>query len=507
MDWAFLCNNISAILLCIGLPSIAYVATLAIYRLWFHPLSSFPGPRLAAVSGWYEAYYDSYQGGTYVKQYPRFHEKFGPVVRTSPGHLHVNQPKFYKEVFDLRSEYYKEPWFYKALGIGNSLVAIIDPADHKRHRMILNPLFAKKNVSRFSPIVAGVIAEAIRIMGAKLENRTPLDLTLLLRRCSMEIATRALFDRSQDLLKSDGGHPTALNQLRVYIESSGIIKHFPFLKHLAHVLPVQLGQGILPGLAHWKAECRKWMHEVAARHEEGKYQTDSGSTTIFDLLLKSNQEKAFQRPSEKEIVDSGFLFLLAGTDSTAYTISCSMFYILNDQKVAENLKAELKEVPQHVLGRFDYEAIADLPYMTAVIKESLRLSTAVPGNLPRVVPPGGVVVDGRFIPGGTAVSVTIRVINDNPDIFPDPSRFIPERWLGEGGKKLEKWNVSFSQGTRRCIGMNMAYLEMYMIIATFLTVFDFSLYQSDKDSMDWVDKGLAVTKRPLRVEVERRLVN
>jgi len=83
--------------------------------------------------------------------------------------------------------------------------------------------------------------------------------------------------------------------------------------------------------------------------------------------------------------------------------------------------------------------------------------------------------------------------------------FLPERWLGEEGKRLEKWNVSFSQGTRRCIGMNIAYLEMYMIIATLLTTFELSLHKTDSKSMDWLDKGLAVTKQPVQVMVDGKL--
>lgn len=106
----------------------------------------------------------------------------------------------------------------------------------------------------------------------------------------------------------------------------------------------------------------------------------------------------------------------------------------------------------------------------AVVKESLRLSTPVPGITPRVVPPSGVTVQGHFIPGGvseliyiyvytranqtykTIVSMTHRSIHDNAELFPNPEAFDPWRWLGDQGKTLERWQVAFSKGSRQCVG-------------------------------------------------------
>ena len=83
-------------------------------RLFFHPLSKFPGPYVAACSRWYEFYFDVIKHGTWVKQFPRLHKKYGdsnlsssgnipliislgPIVRVSPEHLHINEPEFYRE--------------------------------------------------------------------------------------------------------------------------------------------------------------------------------------------------------------------------------------------------------------------------------------------------------------------------------------------------------------------------------------------------------------------------
>lgn len=73
-----------------------YVAVKTIYRLTFHPLSSFPGPKLAAVTSLYTAYYDIFQSGV-VKLFPELHEKYGPIIRLQPSHLHVADLEGYNQ--------------------------------------------------------------------------------------------------------------------------------------------------------------------------------------------------------------------------------------------------------------------------------------------------------------------------------------------------------------------------------------------------------------------------
>jgi hypothetical protein len=77
--------------------SVAYVCYLVIYRLFFHPLRKIPGPKFAAATYWYEFYQDVILQGHYVKEYPRLHEQYGPIVRVSPDRVHVNDPSYYHE--------------------------------------------------------------------------------------------------------------------------------------------------------------------------------------------------------------------------------------------------------------------------------------------------------------------------------------------------------------------------------------------------------------------------
>jgi cytochrome P450 len=89
-----------------------------------------------------------------------------------------------------------------------------------------------------------------------------------------------------------------------------------------------------------------------------------------------------------------------------------------------------------------------------VIKEALRLSFGVIGRLPRVVPHPGETFSGYFVPGGTIVGMSSWLMHRNPDVFPDPMKFDPDRWLNhEDFRRLERHMVPFGRGARQCVGM------------------------------------------------------
>ncbi|KAJ5681311.1 elymoclavine monooxygenase [Penicillium maclennaniae] len=152
---------------------------------------------------------------------------------------------------------------------------------------------------------------------------------------------------------------------------------------------------------------------------------------------------------------------------------------------------------------FDYYAELDAGPETAgaVLKETMRLSTAVPGNLPRLVPPGGVTVGSVYLPEGTVVSSSHLSIIHNETIFYDPYEFKPERWLGDEGKELEKWHVGFSRGPRRCIGSSLAYLELSCVTAYVFSRFKMTLFETNESSMQWVDRISARNKKDVQVRI------
>lgn len=78
---------------------LCYTITLLTYRLVFSPLAKFPGPKIAAASGWYEFYHDCWRNGKYIFEIERLHKIYGPIVRINPWELSIHDPEFYKELY------------------------------------------------------------------------------------------------------------------------------------------------------------------------------------------------------------------------------------------------------------------------------------------------------------------------------------------------------------------------------------------------------------------------
>lgn len=106
-------------------------------------------------------------------------------------------------------------------------------------------------------------------------------------------------------------------------------------------------------------------------------QPDTGeTTTVFDLMLQPNEAKNYYVPNRDELEDEAFLFLLAGTDSTAYTLQCATYYILSHEEVLRRLRTEIDAVPSSCDELQMWKIMAGLPYLV-----SSRLSRSSQGAL------------------------------------------------------------------------------------------------------------------------------
>lgn len=188
-----------------------------------------------------------------------------------------------------------------------------------------------------------------------------------------------------------------------------------------------------------------------------------------------------------------------------------LFQILRNPQIHTRLLAELKAAIPSPTGTGSFLQLEKLPYLSAVIKESLRYTSAAASRTPRLVPPGGVTLpDGRHIPAGTRVGMAIYHVHYNEDLFPDARSFVPERWIMEESghdeetmKRMQRFFVPFSKGTRSCLGVNLAYMELYLIMAHLVRRFDFATDTTDED-MRWDDMIVAKFWGDFLVRAKRR---
>ncbi|KAE8313510.1 putative cytochrome P450 [Aspergillus transmontanensis] len=464
---------------------VLYLLCLGIYRLFFHPLAQYPGPKIAALTVWYEFYYDAIQRGRYTFQIQRMHEKYGPIVRISPNELHVNDPAFIDDLYagggKKRDKY---PYFSAQFGIPDSVFGTPGHDLHRLRRGALNRFFSKASVTKLEPI----IHRAIEKLVAQLEHHhagtsSPVTMTMAFSCMTTDIVTEYAFAKSYGFLDSPTFEPNFHRAIIAGSDMGPWIKQFPWLISLMNKLPQTIVTRINPEATvyvQFQEDIRRQIRQAQDRIASGEKPTDGGLTrTIFHELLTGDlpeQEKRLER-----LWQEGQIVVGAGTETTAWTLSATLYYLLENTAVLTKLQEELNTAIADPSERVSWSRLEQLPYLSAVICEGLRLSYGVSTRLQRINPLGPFrfttqVSDGMggsrcmeyVIPLGTPVGMTATLIHAHSELFPDPYTFKPERWLDENGMRhhnLDGYLLSFSRGSRQCLGINLAYAELYMGIA------------------------------------------
>lgn len=184
--------------------------------------------------------------------------------------------------------------------------------------------------------------------------------------------------------------------------------------------------------------------------------------------------------------------LAAGSDTTAVSLRSIFWLSLRHPHVYARLEAEVLAAAFSKMPA-PYAETRRLPYLEAVTRECLRY---LPGNCfaqERYVPAGGLTLpDGSHVPQGTAIGFNAYVLHRNKEVWgPDAEDFVPERWLPAEGEsndafeaRLQAMNnadLSFSAGSRKCIGMNLGKMEVSKSVATLIKLFAFELADPSKD--------------------------
>ena len=176
--------------------------------------------------------------------------------------------------------------------------------------------------------------------------------------------------------------------------------------------------------------------------------------TIFHQLLNANAAEGHVVPNVEDLTDEAFTILTAAADTSGHAMAIITYYVVSNPDVYRTLTAELKNAFPDDTTNLEYLELEKLPYLTAVIKEGLRLAYGVPGRLPRMVETPDATFNGYTVPHGTIVGMSSWMMHRDPRIWAQPVKFVPDRWLDHTkAKKLEKYLVPFTRGSRQCIGM------------------------------------------------------
>ncbi|XP_053671495.1 cytochrome P450 4d2-like [Anopheles nili] len=207
---------------------------------------------------------------------------------------------------------------------------------------------------------------------------------------------------------------------------------------------------------------------VRTRDEENR----TCKMTFLDLLLETRFDG--QPIPDKDIRGEVDTFMFAGHETVTSCMSFLLYFISRDETVQQRLYDEIVSIfgdsrDAHSV-RPTYASLQDLKYMEQVIKETLRISPSVP--MIGRTSAEDMVIDGVPIPPGTDIMLNIYVMQNDPDYYPEPDRFRPERFADDGAEQQKAFSyLPFSLGVRSCIGQRFAILEMKTMLVKLLTRF------------------------------------
>lgn len=276
-----------------------------------------------------------------------------------------------------------------------------------------------------------------------------------------------------DMGKDEAGIFRAIDLRNAYATYVGI---YPYLNNL--IFPWMPKTG---GFAYVINFTASQIGKKIKRLKDPKLSSTDGPPDFVSKLLVRHEEdpEKLTKADIQMICQSN---IAAGSDTTAISLSNIMYFLMKNPDSLERLRKEIDDAAlnKHISDPVTFkEAQEHLPFLQAVIKEALRLHSAVGLGLQRMVPESGAEIAGQRFPSGTTVGVNAWVSHRNKATFgEDANKWRPERWLEAGGKELESHLLAFGMGSRTCIGKNISLLEMSKLIPQLVRTFDFTLEES-----------------------------
>jgi cytochrome P450 len=496
------------ILLGIGALMVFRWTVLVIYRFFFHPLAraGIKGPPLASGSYLWLFYWDVIRNGRRTLQMPDLHKKYGTLVRIGPNEVHIHDLDIYHKIYRNNTPFLKDPLFYSSFGITSASFTIINPHEYRARREILNPLFSKRAVHTLE----GRIQHKVDYLCDKIKALSDQGRFIPLQKAfyctTVDIISEYCFGKSFNLLDAPDFISSHIDNVCSLSVGMWPGYHMPWMRPIALALPKFLAAKIAGPFMQLVWSCEALVTNVLETKRTTSEKLSNEHPTIFDAILDPAATKN-RVPQYTDLVHEAMVLLMGGTDTTANTLAFATWFFLTVPGVRERILEELVRVPKHgPRGKMMLKDLEACTYLTGFIKETLRNAHGIPGRAPRIVPEGGLTIPstGQFIPAGTVVGCSPMMFHRDARIFEDPYEFRPERWIGQSGRELEKWLLCFSKGTRQCLGLNLAYAELYLILAHLFVRFDMRPFDTTPTDMEWLDHGISHTKGMLKVTVQPR---
>ncbi|KAF2146894.1 uncharacterized protein K452DRAFT_242083 [Aplosporella prunicola CBS 121167] len=439
--------------------------SMAIYRLFFHSLRSFPGPVRARLTSFWSMR-ESVQDFKWYLKVQKLHEEYGDFVRIRPREISIANVDAIHDIHSPTTKCVKGP-FYDVAYPARSLAMTRDKKFHSQRRRVWDKAFSPKALKDYESRVIGHCNDLISQMTAS--DSKPVNATDLADYYGFDVMGDLVLGKSFDMLKT-GEAPFILKQIRENKKTTGWAVCATWTFHLFKILRFA-GKGRMT-FVEW---CKEQLQE-----RRKKTPSKPDLYTHLNSADEARSKTVNAALMEGDLVQDAELAIIAGSGTTTSALAATLYLLAKHPAEQQALYAELcaQFAPADPLS---HQALVGKPVLEGVINEALRLFPPIPSGVQRETPPAGAVIAGRWIPGRTIVSTPTWTLQRDPRNFTHPTAFLPSRWstYPDLCPRKDAFNP-FAAGTYSCVGRPLALMELRLAVASVVRKFDVRLADADE---------------------------
>ncbi|MGB5632315.1 MAG: cytochrome P450 [Waterburya sp.] len=389
-----------------------------------------------------------------VKQAP---DIFHADITGGDGYIFINHPEGMRQIVTSdRAKYFassKDNNLLQPL-VGDNSLLLIEGDRHKKRRKLLLPPFHGERMQAYGQLICNLTRETI----SKLEPNQP----FIARKVTQQVSLWVIFEAVYGLQDSERSAELKQRITKLLnIFESTLTSAFLFFPWLQQDLGAWSPWGNF--VRQQKAIDEAIYQEIATRRTE-----DCSQRQDILSLMMSAQDEAGEGMKDCELRDELMTLMLAGHETTASAIAWGLYWVHRYPEIKAQLRAEIASLGANP----DPMAIAKLPYLDAVCKETLRIYPVAMLTFPRTVLEPTELL-GYKLEVGQVLMGCIYLMHQREDVYPEPNKFKPERFLEREFSAYEFF--PFGGGKRRCIGEALAMLELKLVLATIVAEYDLEL--------------------------------
>nr|QTW43664.1 CYP3027-like protein [Eurytemora affinis] len=354
---------------------------------------------------------------------------------------------------------------------------IADGEEWKELRKGMSPIFTSGKIKGMLQYVNCTLDNMMEHLEKRVKEDPVIDLKPVFQKMTMDVIGKCAFGIEINCFKGN----TDLLRL-----GNGVFDGFKVKNVMdAFFMNIFLGFSGIENYLDMVPPEMKELWKIFKNVENGRKVPNGDFIDKMAEMKKQVQNGELKHLSEDQITSQSIIFLIAGYETTASTLGALCYQLVKNTEVLEKLVAEIDEVLEKFDGKLDHETVAEMPYLEACIKETLRFSSPVSRN-DRLCNKD-FEYKGIKIPKGTSIGICNQVVHFDPEYWPEPYMFKPERFLKENAGSIVpcSW-LPFGAGPRACIGERFAMIEMKMGTVRLLSKYKIEI---DSTTRYNIDKG------------------